>query len=93
MCDTCEHNIDEADDRELLLLSLAMIGGLVESYVEEGYCDPMMYKAVKLAERITTRLGNKEITEQFTFLKIQAGLIVEATIEREGMDIKREDWS
>jgi hypothetical protein len=93
MCDTCEHNIDEADDRELLLLSLAMIGGLVESYVEEGYCDPMMYKAVKLAERITIKLGNPEITEKFTFLKIQAGIIVEETIEREGMDIKREDWS
>ncbi len=93
MCETCEHNIDDADDRELLLLSLAMIGGLVESYVEEGYCDPMMYKAVKLAERITIKLGNPEITEKFTFLKIQAGEIIEATIEREGMDIKREDWS
>ncbi len=93
MCETCEHNIDDADDRELLLLSLAMISGLVESYVEEGYCDPMMYKAVKLAERITIKLGNPEITEKFTFLKIQAGEIIEATIEREGMDIKREDWS
>jgi hypothetical protein len=48
---------------------------------------------VKLAERITIKLGNPEITEKFTFLKIQAGIIVEETIEREGMDIKREDWS
>ena len=52
-----------------------------------------MYKAVKLAERITIKLGIPEITEKFTFLKIQAGEIIEATIEREGMDIKREDWS
>jgi hypothetical protein len=93
MCETCEQNIDDADDRELLLLSLAMIGGLVENYVDEGYCDPVMYKAVKLAERITIKMGNPEITEKFTFLKIQAGEIIEATIEREGMDIKREDWS
>ena len=93
MCETCEQNIDEADDRELLLLSLAMIGGLVENYVEEGYCDPVMYKAVKLAERITLKLGIAKITEKFTFLKIQAGEIIEATIEREGIDIKREDWS
>jgi len=93
MCETCETNIDNADDRELLLLSLAVIGGLVENYVEDGYCDPAMYKAVKLAERITIKLGSPEITEKFTFLKIQAGLVVEETIEREGMDIKREDWS
>jgi len=93
MCETCEQNIDDADDRELLLLMLAMVGGLVESYVEDGYCDPIMYKAVKLAERITTKLGNPEITEKFTFLKIQAGLVVDEIIEREGMDIKREDWS
>jgi hypothetical protein len=93
MCETCEQNIDDADDRELLLLSLAMIGGLVENYVDEGYCDPVMYKAVKLAERITIKMGNPKITEKFTFLKIQAGEIVEATIEREGLDLKREDWS
>lgn len=93
MCETCEQNIDDADDRELLMLSLAMIGGLVENYVEDGYCDPVMYKAVKLAERITIKLGVAEITEKFTFLKIQAGEIIEATIEREGLDLKREDWS
>jgi hypothetical protein len=93
MCETCEVNIDNADDRELLLLSLAMIGGLVENYVEDGYCDPVMYKAVKLAERITLKLGIPEITEKFSFLKIQAGEIIEAIIEREGMDISREEWS
>jgi hypothetical protein len=93
MCETCEQNIDEADDREMLLLTLAIIGGLVDSYVEDGYCDPMMYKAVKLAERIAQKLEMPEVIEKFTFLKIQAGLVVEEIIEREGMDIKREDWS
>jgi hypothetical protein len=93
MCETCEVNIDNADDRELLMLSLAMIGGFVDSYVEDGYCDPVMYKAVKLAERISIKLGIPEITEKFTFLKIQAGMVVDEIIEREGMDIKREDWS
>jgi hypothetical protein len=72
---------------------LAMVGGLVESYVEDGYCDPIMYKAVKLAERITLKLGSPEITEKFSFLKIQAGMVVDEIIQREGMDIKREDWS
>jgi hypothetical protein len=93
MCEVCEQNIDEADDRELLLISLAIIGGLVDNYVEDGYCDPMMYKAVKLAERIAQKLEIPEVVEKFSFLKIQAGTIVEETIEREGMNIKREDWS
>jgi hypothetical protein len=48
---------------------------------------------VKLAERITQKLELPEYTEKFTFLKIQAGILVEEIIEREGMDIKREDWS
>jgi hypothetical protein len=72
MCETCEVNIDNADDRELLLLSLAIIGGLVDNYVEDGYCDPAMYKAVKLAERIAGKMGLPEVSEKFAFLKIQA---------------------
>jgi len=93
MCETCEVNIDNADDRELLLLSLAIIGGLVDNYVEDGYCDPAMYKAVKLAERIAIKMELPEVAEKFAFLKIQAGNVVEEIIEREGMDIQREDWS
>lgn len=93
MCETCEINIDNADDKELALLTLSIIGGLVEGFVEVGYCDPALYKAVKLAERITIKMGIPEATEKFTFLKIQAGEVVEAIIEKEGMDIKREDWS
>ena len=93
MCETCEVNIDNADDRELTLLSLAIIGGVVEGFVDEGYCDPALYKAVKLAERIALKLGHLELVEKLAFLKIQSGVLVEEIIEREGMDIKREDWS
>jgi hypothetical protein len=93
MCDTCETNIDNADHEELLLLSLGIIGGVVEGFVEEGYCDPALYKAVKLAERISIKMERPDVAEKFSFLKIQAGIIVEEIIEREGMDIKREDWS
>jgi hypothetical protein len=93
MCETCEVNIDNADDRELLLLSLAIIGGLVDNYVEDGYCDPAMYKAVKLAERIAGKMGLPEVSEKFAFLKIQAGNVVEEIIEREGIEVTREEWS
>jgi hypothetical protein len=77
----------------MLLLALSVIGGVVDGFVEEGYCDPALYKAVKLAERICMKIGIPEITEKFTFLKIQAGEVVETIIEREGMNIKREEWS
>lgn len=93
MCDKCETNIDNADHEELLLLSLGIIGGVVEGFVEEGYCDPALYKAVKLAERISIKIGRPDVAEKFAFLKIQSGEIVEMIIEREGMDIKREEWS
>lgn len=93
MCDKCETNIDNADHEELLLLSLGIIGGVVEGFVDEGYCDPALYKAVKLAERIAIKIGRPDVAEKFAFLKIQSGEIVEMIIEREGMDIKREEWS
>ena len=93
MCEVCEQNIDDADDRELLLLALSVIGGVVDGFVEAGYCDPALYKAVKLAERIAQKLEMPEVVEKFTFLKIQAGSVVEEIIEREGMELKREDWS
>jgi hypothetical protein len=84
MCEKCESQVDEAiDERDLLLMALGVIGGLAESYYEEGYTDPMLYQAVTLAEAICKKTGEQAYTDKFTLLKIQMGERITEIIESE----------
>lgn len=94
MCKKCEEKIENLDnDGDLILLLFAIIGGLVDSYVEDGYCDPAMYKAVKLAELAGKKLGiPTEMLDRISILKIQAGELVVKIAQDEKMDLP-DDWS
>lgn len=85
MCEKCDNQVDEAmDDRDLLFMALGAIGGLGESYYEEGYTDPLIYQVVSLAEAISKKTGEQEFTDKFTILKIQLGELISEIIEKEG---------
>lgn len=92
MCDICENKLEDADDKDLLLASLGIIGGLMESYVEDGYCDPQMYKAIKLAKMIADKVGIQELTDHFSVLLLEAGEVVTHLIKINNFDIKDEEW-
>ena len=85
MCEKCENQVDEAmDERDLLFMALGVIGGLAESYYEEGYTDPLIYQAVSIAEAICKKTGEQNYTDKFTILKIQLGERISEIIESEG---------
>ena len=44
--------------------SLTLIGALVERYIKDGYCDPMMMNALKGATELASHF-QQEITENF----------------------------
>jgi len=88
MCQQCNEAVENSDsDKELLLLSLAVIGGLVENYVEEGYCDPVMYKSISVAEKIANKIGVQELADRFTTLKMEAGEAIHNVATQQGLDI------
>lgn len=78
MCDHCGNDhpelnelIENADEKGLLLLSLSIIGALVESFTETGYADPDTYKAVITATKIAKRLGITPLTDRLELLKME----------------------
>ena len=83
---------NELDTEDLALLTLGVLGGLLEAYVSEGYSDPMMYKALDMGARISHKLGAEEMAERFRFNQIQAGEIVNQIIEDNNLPVDR-DWS
>jgi hypothetical protein len=94
MCAECNEAVENSNtDKDLLLLLLAVVGGLVENYVEEGYSDPAMYKSLGIAKKISDKIGVQELSDRFATLQMEAGEIVEKTIAEKGLDISREDWS
>jgi hypothetical protein len=90
-------------------LSLTLIGTLVESYVKDGYADPLMYKALRagseLAQQFMARLlengvDNTEllegVSELITNLQVTAmecGEVVNRIIEDNGLPISKDEWS
>jgi hypothetical protein len=88
MCQQCNDAVENSDsDKELLLLSLAVIGGMVENYIEEGYCDPVMYKSISVAEKIANKIGIQELADRFTTLKMEAGEAIHNVATQQGVDI------
>jgi len=88
-------------------LSLTIIGVLIESYVNEGYADPTMYKALsataELAEQFQARAkydnAPNEVVESIADLlvnlkltAIECGEVVERIIKEQGIEVKG-DWS
>lgn len=83
----------ELDSQEIACIALASIGVMIESYCEQGYCDPVMYKSLELAERLAKKLGHEELAIRLATAKIYAGETVEEMIVNSGLDIQKGSWS
>jgi len=78
MCDHCGNDhpdldeiIENSDETGLFLLSLSIIGALVESFTETGYADPDTYKAVITATKIAKRIGMTPLADRLELLKME----------------------
>jgi hypothetical protein len=93
--------LHELEIEDVAGASLTLIGVLIESYIKDGYCDPMMYRALKSAEELTHRfkelaLENGEhglIPELDSLLvnlqvtAMEAGQVIEDMILEHGLPI------
>jgi hypothetical protein len=94
MCVSCDEIINNSeDDKDLLLFTLAMLGGLIENYVEEGYADPVMYKTLTNAIKIAKKLGITELADRFATLQMEAGEAIENILAKQGVEMSSEEWS
>ena len=86
-------DIENLDSRDVAIMTMGAIGATVESYVEQGYADPMLYKLVEFIEGLSPALGFPELTERLTVLKLQTGEAVNEYIDTNNLPIGKDEWS
>jgi hypothetical protein len=89
-------------------MSLSITGTLVESYIKNGYADPLMYKALRasaelathFAERVRINGGDTELLEGVTQLiadlrltAMECGEVVNSIIDEHGLPVDKNSWS
>lgn len=107
MCDKCDnidensHNIDEFGIQDVAGATLTLIGVLVERYLDNGYCDPGLYKALKASKLLATRLAElahenedesteeqaRELITSFDLTIIEAGEMMNQIIEEHDLPV------
>lgn len=83
----------ELGSHEIACMSLAILGVMVEDYCQNGYCDPVMYKSIELAERLAKKLGENELATRLATAKMFAGETVNEIIEHSNLDVDKRAWS
>lgn len=83
----------ELGSHEIACMALATIGVMIEDYCENGYCDPVMYKSLELAERLAKKLGENELATRLATAKMFAGETVNEVIEHNNLDVDKRAWS
>lgn len=80
MCNNCDKHdfINNFDVPDISAVMLLLVNTLVESYIKDQYCDPMLYKALITTRDLAVRFS--ELTEEYSEdeeLKVGAREIVE----------------
>lgn len=84
------------ETKEVAEAAIHILGSLINSYVEEGYCDPTLYGAIDLAGGLTVRLQEVEpdldLTQMLFELKalqIEAGEVMNQIIEEHNLPVEK----
>lgn len=108
MCDNHEHSHETPDINDFQIqdvagASLMLIGVMTEKYLNEGYCDPVMYKALQTAKILATRLADiaeengdtnteeqaRELVTSFDLTVIEAGEVMNQIIEENDLPVTK----
>lgn len=93
MCDNCGNDhpdlnelLEDADDKALAVLSLTIIGGLVESFTDNGYGDPDTYKALSIAVAIAKKIDFTPLVDRLILLQMETAEVVRKVGKEQGVD-------
>ena len=106
MCDKCDnldnsHDVGEFGIQDVAGATLTLIGVLVERYLDNGYCDPILYKALQASKMLATRLAElahenddesteeqaRELITSFDLTIIEAGEMMNQIIEEHDLPV------
>ncbi len=106
MCDRCDdldnsHDVGDFGIQDVAGATLTLVGVLVERYLDNGYCDPGLYKALKASKMLATRLAElanengdesteeqaRELITSFDLTIIEAGEMMNQIIEEHDLPV------
>ena len=81
--------------------TLSLLGTLIETYIRDGYCDPMMFRALEASEVLAHRLGElatengkhdvvegvQELLVSIRLTAMEAGEVIGSLIEEHGLPV------
>lgn len=108
MCEHHDHSDDSSElDRfeiqDVAGATLTLVGVLVENYIGDNYCDPILYKALQASRLLAGRLAElaseqgdtgteeqaRELITSFDLTIIEAGEVMNEIIERHDLPVKK----
>ena len=108
MCDNHAHShespdINDFEIQDVAGATLTLVGVLVEQYIQDNYCDPIMYKALQASQILATRLAElaeengdsgteeqaRELATSFGLTLIEAGEVMNEIIERHDLPVRK----
>ena len=104
MCENHEHESSDVGDFEIQDVAgatLTLIGVVVERYIKDDYCDPILYKALQGARLLTMRLAElaeeqgdtsteeqaRDLITSFDLTIIEAGEMMNKIIEEHDLPV------
>lgn len=104
MCEHHEHESPDVGDFEIQDVAgatLTLIGVVVEKYLHNGYCDPILYKALQGSKMLATRLAEladeqgdigtaeqaRDLITSFSLTIMEAGEMMNQIIEEHDLPV------
>ena len=105
MCEHHDHSdssgVGDFEIQDVAGATLTLVGALVERYIGDDYCDPLMYKALQASRLLATRLAEladeqgdtdtaeqaRELVTSFEVTLIEAGEVMNEIIERHDLPV------
>lgn len=104
MCENHEHessNVGDFEIQDVAGATLTLIGVVVERYIKDDYCDPILYKALQASRVLATRLAElaeeqgdtsteeqaRDLITSFDLTIIEAGEMMNKIIEEHDLPV------
>jgi hypothetical protein len=98
MCEHHDHeNIDpmeiiegmSEDERNETIAgsSLVLLASLCDNYIDQGFADPTMFRALDVAEKLAKIFGSSQLADIIAITKMRAGEEIDKTIAERKDDI------
>jgi hypothetical protein len=84
---------EQMDDREIAGVAITIVGAIAENFISDGYCDPLMYNALRATANLAERLGDcEDLVVNLKLTIMEAGEVMNRMIDELGLPVEKNTW-